>query len=170
MSDPTTTPPPAKPGPVDYTRNTNRFMAIGLVIVGVSMVALMVFAGLQVDGVLRDFRQRHLDQGYIEVDGRTITIEEPPDHPSLIYAAHVTLAEGSHASLAIYGGDAVLEGRFEGDIAFLGDTLDLAPGAVITGDLTLDVAKHVTLRGMVNGQVHGGADRLYGDPKADQAP
>ena len=69
--------------------------------------------------------------------------------------------------LAIYGGDAELHGRIEGDVAFLGDSLDLAPGCLITGDLTLDVARHVTLRGQVSGEVKGSAERLYGDPKSD---
>lgn len=159
-----------QPHRIDHAHNANRFMALGLITVGIGIVALMVIAGMQVDGVLRDFRQRHLDQGYVEVDGRTITIGSPPSQATLIYAGHVTLPAGSDASLAIYGGDAVLEGRFNGDIAFLGDTLDLAPGAVIAGDLTLDVAKHVMLRGVVEGQVHGGADRLYGDPENDQSP
>lgn len=153
-----------------HTKRANRIVAICLVSVALGMLGLMVAAGFQVDGVLRDFRQRHLDQGYESVDGRTITIEPAPTHPLLIYAQKVTLPEGSNASLAIYGGDAVLEGHFKGDVAFLGANLDLAPGAVIAGDLTLDVAKHVTLRGRVLGTVHGDASRLYGDPITDNEP
>ncbi len=157
--------------PIDpHTKRANGIVVICLVSVALGMLGLMVAAGLQVDGVLRDFRQRHLDQGYESIDGRTITIQPAPTHPLLIYAQKVTLPEGSDASLAIYGGDAVLEGHFNGDIAFLGANLDLAPDAVITGDLTLDVAKHVTLRGRVLGTVHGEASRLYGDPTMDNEP
>jgi hypothetical protein len=154
-------------GPGKHAARTNRIMAITLVLSAVTMLGLMIAAGMQIDGVLRDFQQRFRDQGYTELDGRTITLETPPQTPQLIYAEHVTLAHGSHASLAIFGGDAVLEGRFEGDVAFLGSNLDLAPGAVITGNLTLDVAKHVTLRGRIEGELIGGADRIYGDPTSD---
>jgi len=153
-----------------HTKRANRIVAICLVTVAVGMLGLIVAAGLQVDGVLHDFRQRHLDQGYESVDGRSIIIEPAPTAPLLIYAQKVTLSQGSNASLAIYGGDAVLEGRIEGDVAFLGANLDLAPGAVITGDLTLDVAKHVTLRGRVLGELHGEAGRMYGDPTTDTEP
>ncbi len=152
----------------DHTTTANRLMALALGGFAVAMLALMIVAGMQVDGVLRDFRQRFIDQHYVEVDGRTITIEDTITQPTLIYAQHVTLANGSDASVAIYGGDAVIEGTIKGDVAFLGDALDIAPGAVIDGDLTLDVAKHVTIRGTITGAVHGGADRMYGDPKTDQ--
>ena len=160
----------AEDQPDKHTKRANRIVAVCLIVVAVTMLGLMVAAGFQVDGVLRDFRQRHLDQGYESVDGRTITIEPAPTNPLLVYAQKVTFPDGSKASLAIYGGDAVLEGRIEGDVAFLGANLDLAPGAVITGDLTLDVAKHVTLRGRVLGTVHGEAGRMYGDPATDTEP
>jgi hypothetical protein len=113
--------------PDRHTKRANRIVAACLITVAVAMLGLMVAAGLQVDGVLRDFRHRFVEQGYESIDGRTVTIEPAPDKPLLIYAQKVTLTQGSNASLAIYGGDAVLEGRFEGDIAFLGANLDLAP-------------------------------------------
>ncbi len=151
-----------------HTRRVNRIIAVCLVLMAACMLGLMIMAGMQVDGVLRDFRHRHVAAGYTELDAREVVLEAAVTEPTLIYAQHVALAAGSTAPLAIYGGDAVIEGTVQGDLAFLGGSLDIAPGAVIEGDLHLDVAKHVTLRGRVTGEIRGGADRMYGDPSIDQ--
>jgi len=136
---------------------------IMIAIVGI-IVLLTVWPMFSAWSAVRHFERTALDAGYVLVQGNGLSMvnDEPVNEPTYFRAVDsVQVLEGAHADIAISTADAVIDGTFTGNVAFLGKELTVLPGAVIMGDLEIAVAKHVVIRGEVVGEIRGEYSRLF---------
>ncbi|MDG2093866.1 MAG: polymer-forming cytoskeletal protein [Phycisphaerales bacterium] len=131
----------------------------GLVLIGGSVV----FYGFwQIWATVSDFEDGYLDAGYALVEGADVVISEPVQVDTYIYGKHSILIEkGSLADLALISNDAVIRGIVEGDVAFLGNDIEIAEDGIINGNLNVTMAKNVVIRGRVDGEISGTWTRLF---------
>ena len=150
-TEPEVTPPPKR-------LNIGCLALVGVFVIGMVLVGVSIF---RLNAMVTDYEARFQGDGWSTLEGRKIDQEAPLTTQTLVFGGDITL-RGATADIAILGGDATLHGRYEGTVHFLGKTLDVAPEAVITGQLSIAAARHVTIRGRVEGGIEGHWDRLFG--------
>ena len=147
-----------------------RLGCIALVIVlagGLSLVAIGTF---RLNAIVQEFEARFEPPEWQRIDGKAVERTTPIDTPTLIFSKETNLA-GANADIAILGGDAVLHGEYSGNVFFLGRNFDLAEDGLIKGNLEITGARHVTLRGVVEGSLSGAWDRLFSKgTRTDSSP
>ena len=132
-------------------------------IIGI-IVLLQVWPMLSAWSAVRRFENTAIDAGYtlIQENGLALINDQPVSEPTFFRAVDsVQVLGGANADIAISSGDAVIDGTFTGNVAFLGKELTVLPGAVIMGDLEIAAAKYVTIRGEVAGEIRGEYRRLF---------
>ena len=106
--------------------------------------------------------------------GIALVNDDPVQNPTYFRAVDsVQILRGADADIAVSSRDADLDGTFAGNVAFLGQSLTLLPGAVIEGDLEIAAAKNVTIRGEVRGEIRGEYRRIFHPrptPEPDKEP
>jgi hypothetical protein len=131
---------------------------VGILVVGMVLVAASIF---RLNAMVTAYEARFQGEDWSTLEGKKIDQDTPLTSQTLVFGSDITL-HGAKADIAILGGEATLHGRYEGAVYFLGTTLDVAPEAVITGQLRITAARHVTIRGIVDGGIEGHWDRLFG--------
>jgi hypothetical protein len=152
--------PPAKPRGPSASRSGCGVM---IVIVGI-IVLLQVWPMISAWSAVRRFENTAIEGGYTLVQGNGLSLvnDGPISEPTFFRAVDsVELHGGANADIAISSSDAVIDGTFTGNVAFLGKELTVLPGAVIMGDLEIAAAKYVTIRGEVVGEIRGEYRRLF---------
>ena len=132
-------------------------------IVGV-IVVFTVWPMFSAWSAVRTFERTALDAGYVLVQGTGVSLvmDDTPTTPTYFRAVDsAQILSGADADIAVSSADAVLDGTFRGNVAFLGKELTVLPGAVIMGDLEIAAAKYVTIRGEVAGEIRGDYRRLF---------
>jgi hypothetical protein len=128
-------------------------LVIGLALVGVSIFRL--------NAMVTDYQSRFQGDDWTTLEGKIIDQDTPITSQTLVFGGDITL-HGATTDIAILGGDAVLHGHYDGTVYFLGKTFDVAPDATIAGTLSITAARHVTIRGTVEGKIEGNWDRIFG--------
>ena len=169
-SSPETTPPPSPTEiPTDPPARQRGPSAsrsgcgVMICIVGI-IVLLQVWPMFSAWSAVRRFENKALEAGYtlVQENGLALINDQPVSEPTFFRAVDsVQVLDGANADIAISSGDAVIDGTFTGNVAFLGKELTVLPGAVIMGDLEIAAAKYVTIRGEVVGEIRGEYRRLF---------
>jgi len=142
---------------------------IALIAILVIGMVLVVVSTIRLNAVVTDYQAQFQGDGWSTLEGKTIEQDMPLTTQTLVFAGDITL-HGATVDIAILGGNATLYGHYAGTVHFLGKTLDLAPEAVITGTLSITAARHVAIRGTVEGGIEGHWDRLFGGNAPGTAP
>jgi len=164
-----------RPNPPQSDGSSNRSGCLVMAaIVGV-VVLFTVWPMLSAWSAVSTFERTALDAGYTLVQGTGVALvtDSTPTTPTYFRAVDsAQVLGGADADIAVSSADAVLDGIFRGNVAFLGKELTILPGAVIMGDLEIAAAKYVTVRGEVVGEIRGEYRRLFRPqptPPADPA-
>lgn len=138
--------------------NVGCIAMVGILVVGMVLVAVSIF---RLNAMVTAYEARFQGDGWSTLEGKKIDQDTPLTTQTLVFGGDITL-RGAETDIAILGGDATLHGRYAGTVHFLGKTLDVAPEAVIMGTLDITAARHVTIRGTLEGGIEGHWDRLFG--------
>lgn len=165
MTTPTDAPPPdaSASSRLRVNPESRSGCIVMTAIVGI-VVLLTVWPMFSAWSVVRHFENTAMNAGYVltESNGLALVSDEPASRPTYYRAVDsVQLLGGADADIAISTADAVLDGTFTGNVAFLGKELTILPGAVVMGDLEIAVAKYVTIRGEVVGEIYGEYKRVF---------
>ncbi len=139
---------------------------VGVLVLGLAFVAISIF---RLNSMVTDYEARFQGDDWSTLEGEIIEQDAPLTTQTLVFGSDITL-HGATMDIAILGGNALLHGHYEGTVHFLGKTLDIAPDAVIAGQLSITAARHVTIRGTVKEQVEGNWDRLFGGQVEGTSP
>jgi hypothetical protein len=99
------------------------------------------------------FAVRFEAEGYERVKGQVVEVTSDVERPTVYTAQVFRLNADSAADLAVMAQVAEINGRIDGDLHFLGQSLTIHPDAVITGDLRVQMAQVVDNRGKIEGEV-----------------
>lgn len=139
---------------------------VGLLILGLIFVAISIF---RLNAMVTDYQSNFQGDDWSILEGKMIDQDTPLTTKTFVFSGEITL-HGATTDVAILGGNAILHGHYAGTVHFLGKTLDIAPDAVIAGRLSITAARHVTIRGTVEGKVEGNWDRLFGGQVEGTSP
>ncbi|HCA38233.1 MAG: hypothetical protein QF781_09645 [Phycisphaerales bacterium] len=131
---------------------------VGVLILGMVLVGVSIF---RLNSMVTAYESRFQGDDWFTLEGKKIDQDTPLTAQTLVFGSDIIL-HGAETDIAILGGEATLHGRYKGTVFFLGKTLDVAPNAVITGPLSITAARHVTIRGTLEGGIEGNWDRLFG--------
>jgi len=154
--------------PADTPTRRQHIGCIALVLILAGGLTLVALSTCRLNQFVQSYEARFPSPAWTRLDGKTIDQTTEIDAPTLIFSGEATLS-GAAADIAILGGDATLHGVYTGNVHFLGRNLDLADDGVIEGNLEIAGARHVTLRGVVRGELTGVWDRLFGDGTSVQS-
>ena len=93
------------------------------------------------------------DRGYAFQGAETLELTSRDD-PTAFFAREVVVT-GEVDDVAFLVEIARIEGRVDGDIEFLGRELIIEPSGVVTGDIRVQGAERVSVKGEVGGEITG---------------
>lgn len=152
-----------EPGPQLPGRPNTRKWLIGCAVAFAAFLVFCVgtayigawYAQRQMNKMIGDFQQK----GFQQVKGQQINVTQPITGKTLYFGQVVKIDADSATDLAIFAQQADINGKVNGTLYFRGQTLNVAKGASVTGDLDV-LGQVINLYGTVGGQVKGRYQQL----------
>lgn len=166
-----------EPFPPEKPPSSGRSIVVGLlvgcatllVIAGVLACGGLLFLGWKGYGQLDKFAGPFQARGYERVQGQVIEVSQPVSKPTVYVAQVVKLNADADADLAVMAQVAEIAATVHGDIDFLGQTLVVKPNGVVHGDIRVQGAQVIDVKGTVDGEIAGSYQILRQPPGKSEA-
>ncbi|MFG0330555.1 MAG: polymer-forming cytoskeletal protein [Phycisphaerales bacterium] len=125
-------------------------IAIGCATVLVLGLALLCGGGIwayrAVFGRAQEFVAQFEEQGYQVVTSQTSRVTTPIIEPTVFFTQTIVIDAVAEDDLVLVAQTAMIENEMKGDLHFFGQTLTLSDGAVLDGDLHVELAQSVEIQ------------------------
>lgn len=112
------------------------------------------------------FAAKFETEGYERVSGQAIDVTQSPENKPIYVCQVLTVSEEVNVDIAIAAQIAEIKADVHGDVDFFGQVLKIHEGVTIHGDVRVEMAQLVEIRGEVEGEVTGSYQILEYPKKA----